>query len=96
MDSYRFGYNTRGLLSKNCRTTVRVFYITYPPAFIFTIAIIILLFIVLKLSIEITGLIAKTQDMTSELSILKLELNKNKELLEQHKFDHKEQNREVI
>ena len=60
------------------------FYITYPPAFIFTIAIIILLFIVLKLSIEITGLIAKTQDMTSELSILKLELNKkNKELLKQ-------------
>lgn len=67
------------------------FSITYPPALIFTIAIIIVLFIVLKLSIQITELTAKTQDMTSEISILKHELIELKEQLEQHRLNLNEE-----
>lgn len=66
------------------------FYITYPPALVFTIAIIILLFIVLKLSIQITELTAKTQDMASEVTILKQELMEYRQQSERHNLNERE------
>lgn len=67
------------------------FLITYPPAFIFTIAIIILLFIVLKNTIIISELTAKVQETATEMSILNQELNEYKKIMEQ-RFNTNDEN----
>lgn len=59
------------------------FLITYPPAFVFTIAIIILLFIVLQNTIINSELTAKVQEAATEISILKQELDEYKKEMEQ-------------
>ncbi|MFZ7120112.1 MAG: DUF2304 domain-containing protein [Eubacteriaceae bacterium] len=59
------------------------FMITYPPAFIFTVAIIILLLIVLKNTIINSELSAKLQETAMEVSILRKELVENKKVIEQ-------------
>jgi hypothetical protein len=79
-----------GLFPKMVVRMSKFFYIIYPPALVFTIAIIILLFIVLKLSIQITELTAKLQDMASEAVILKHELLEYKQQLEQHNLSESE------
>lgn len=65
------------------------FLITYPPAFVFTVAIIILLFIVLKNTIINSELTAKIQETAMETSILRQELHEVKKKLDhlQHQKD---------
>ncbi|MGB8452020.1 MAG: DUF2304 domain-containing protein [Anaerocolumna sp.] len=72
-----------------------LFLITYPPAFIFTVAIIILLLIVLKNTIINSELSAKMQETAMEASILRQELYETKKKLEflQLQIDKVEQNR---
>lgn len=65
-----------GLFPKSVVVLSNWFFITYPPAFVFTLAIIILLFIVLRLSIQIADFSARLQDMASEVSIMKYEMHK--------------------
>ncbi|HCX65194.1 MAG TPA: hypothetical protein DHN33_08295 [Eubacteriaceae bacterium] len=68
-----------------------LFRITYPPAFVFTVAIIILLFIVLKNTIIISELYAKVHETAMEISILRLELDrKDKQLQEVRSKKRKE------
>ncbi len=59
-----------------------IFDIKYPPALIFTAAIIILLFIVLKNTIDISLLSARMQETATEISILKHEISELKKELE--------------
>ena len=55
-----------------------VLHITYPPALVFMVAIIILLFIILKNTINISELSAKVQETATEVSILQYEINELK------------------
>lgn len=71
-----------GLFPKLVERLSGFFFITYPPAFVFTVAIIILLFIVLKNTINISELTAKLQDTATEASILQYEIDDLKRQLE--------------
>lgn len=72
-----------GLFPKAVVKLSDIFYITYPPALIFTAAIIILLFIVLKNTIDISLLSARMQETATETSILKHEIDELKKELDQ-------------
>lgn len=72
-----------GLFPKVVEKLSHLFLITYPPAFVFTVAIIILLLIVLKNTIIISELSAKVQETAMEVSILTYEILKKQKELEQ-------------
>lgn len=72
-----------GIFPRVVQRLSNFFLITYPPAFVFTIAIIILLFIVLQNTIINSELTAKVQEAATEISILKQELDEYKKEMEQ-------------
>lgn len=72
-----------GLFPRVVEKLAHLFLITYPPAFVFTVAIIILLLIVLKNTIIISELSAKVQETAMEVSILTHEFSKQQKDLEQ-------------
>lgn len=72
-----------GLFPKVVEKLSHIFLITYPPAFVFTVAIIILLIIVLKNTIIISELSAKVEETAVEVSILRHEFFEQQKELEQ-------------
>jgi hypothetical protein len=71
-----------GIFPKVIFSLSNFFFITYPPAFVFTIAIIILLLIVLRNTIINSELAFKMQETAMEASILRQELFETKKQVE--------------